>query len=305
MNRPELERVAELVAERNAVDAEIGAITGRPAVAGHVGEWIAAQIFDIALESSAAAKGIDGRFTSAPVEGRTVNVKWYAKREGILDLTKDSDADFYLVMTGPQAAPVSSRGGTRPLRITAVYLFVVPELLAELGARGVKIGIATSVRVGDWEASEIFPRQNNRVLVLTADQREALALFSGEAEPRPASREPRSAAVEPAAVPRTPVERTGETDDSDCTTFRGDDEGYMGWLAGHPTGYVVNAESNPRPGYLKLHHASCRYISGRPRSVGAWTERHYIKVCAPDIDALEHWAREIVGGELDRGCSCS
>lgn len=92
MNRPKLERVAELIAERNSVDAEIGAITGRPALAGHLGEWIAAQIFDIALESSAVAKGIDGRLTSAPLEGRTINVKWYAKREGNLDLVEDSDA---------------------------------------------------------------------------------------------------------------------------------------------------------------------------------------------------------------------
>lgn len=70
MNRLELERVAELIAERNSVDAEIGAITGRPALAGHLGEWIAAQIFDIALESSAVAKGIDGRFTSGGPHGQ-------------------------------------------------------------------------------------------------------------------------------------------------------------------------------------------------------------------------------------------
>lgn len=33
-----LERAAALIAERNAVDAEIGAITGRPVVAGHLGD---------------------------------------------------------------------------------------------------------------------------------------------------------------------------------------------------------------------------------------------------------------------------
>jgi hypothetical protein len=180
MNRAELERVAALIAERNAVDAEIGAITGRPVVAGHLGEWIAAQVFDIALEDSAVARGIDGRFTSGPLSARTVNVKWYGKREGNLDLAEDSDADFYLVMTGPRAAPVSSRGGTRPLRITAVYLFTIPELVAELRGRGVKIGVAASVRVGDWEAAEIFPRQINRAVVLSSDQREALELFAGD-----------------------------------------------------------------------------------------------------------------------------
>ncbi len=76
MNRPEL--------ERNSVDAEIGAITDRPALAGHLGEWIAAQIFDIALESSAVAKGIDGRFTSAPLEGRTVTSSGTPSAKGTL-----------------------------------------------------------------------------------------------------------------------------------------------------------------------------------------------------------------------------
>ena len=39
MNHPALERVAELIAERNAVDAEIAAIAGRTALASHLGEW--------------------------------------------------------------------------------------------------------------------------------------------------------------------------------------------------------------------------------------------------------------------------
>jgi hypothetical protein len=34
---------------------------------GHLGEWIAAQVFDIALEASAVAVGIDGRFRSGPL----------------------------------------------------------------------------------------------------------------------------------------------------------------------------------------------------------------------------------------------
>ena len=300
MNRAELQRVAALVAERNAVDAEIGTITGRPVVAGHLGEWIAAQVFDIALERSAVAKGIDGRFASGPLAGRTVNVKWYAKREGNLDLADDSDADFYLVMTGPRAAPVSSRGGTRPLRITAVYLFAIPELLAELRARGVQIGVAASVRVGDWEAAEIFPRQANRALLLSDDQREALRLFAGDVvDPEPA-RPPSPAS------PRPPLSSRKRTSaDGDCVIFRGDDDGYLDWLAAHPSGYVVNAERNPKSNYLKLHHATCRYISGPPRSRGAWTDRQYIKICAPDIAGLEQWARENVGAPLDRGCSCT
>jgi hypothetical protein len=49
--------------------------------AGHLGEWIASQVFDIALEVSAVAEGIDGVFRSGALEGSMVNVKWYLKRE--------------------------------------------------------------------------------------------------------------------------------------------------------------------------------------------------------------------------------
>ena len=63
-----LNRLAELVAQRNAVSAEISALTGRPAQLGHLGEFIAAGVFDIALEDTAVNKGFDGRFRSG--EGR-------------------------------------------------------------------------------------------------------------------------------------------------------------------------------------------------------------------------------------------
>lgn len=167
MNRSEVERIAALVAERNAIDAEIGRITGRPVVAGHLGEWIASQIFDIALEHSAAAKDIDGHFASGPLAGRSVNVKWYGKQDGTLNLKEAAEADYYLVMTGPKGAAISSRGAARPLSISAVYLFSMPELIAALRERGVRIGIATSVRVADWADAEIYPRRRNRTLPLS------------------------------------------------------------------------------------------------------------------------------------------
>src|SRR5207253_2093223 len=86
-------QVAALVRARNAIDERIAAITHRPVVAGHLGEWLAAQIFEIQLEPNAAAAGIDGRFTSGPPEGKTVNVKWYGKREGLLDMTSSELLD--------------------------------------------------------------------------------------------------------------------------------------------------------------------------------------------------------------------
>jgi hypothetical protein len=60
---------AELLRARNAIDAEIASIIGRPMTSGHLGEWIAARIFDIELEPSATATATDGRFSSGSWQG--------------------------------------------------------------------------------------------------------------------------------------------------------------------------------------------------------------------------------------------
>jgi hypothetical protein len=67
----------------------------------------AAQIFDIELEASAVAAGIDGRFRSGSLQGRTANINWYPKREGLLDTTDSTALDYYLVLTGPPSAAAS------------------------------------------------------------------------------------------------------------------------------------------------------------------------------------------------------
>jgi hypothetical protein len=109
-----LARAAALLRERNAFDAELARLIQRPMTSGHLGEWITAQVFDIELEASAAAAGIDGRFRPGPSQGRTVNIRWYLKREGLLDTTESTALDYYLVLTGPPSAAASSRGTTRP-----------------------------------------------------------------------------------------------------------------------------------------------------------------------------------------------
>lgn len=177
MDRELLQSVAELIARRNAIDAEIGAITGRPVVSGHLGEWIAAEVFDIKLEHSAVSRAVDGRFRFGPLAGKTVNVKWYGKREGLLDLSEDASLDYYLVMTGPTGAAGSSRGMPRPLSLAAVYLFDARDLLVSLAEGGLKIGIASSVRSAYWTAAEIHPNANNPVLELSEEQHAALSLF--------------------------------------------------------------------------------------------------------------------------------
>lgn len=178
MDADALARVAQLLAERNRVDAELATITGRPMAAGHLGEWIASQVFDIQLSDSAVTKALDGHFVSGPLAGSSVNIKWYGKREGLLDMVDDPSVEYYLAMTGPRASATTSRGTRRPLVIDAVYLFHAAKLLEELRPRGVKIGVATSVRAVMWDAAEMYPQARSTELVLSAAQRDALARFS-------------------------------------------------------------------------------------------------------------------------------
>ena len=156
-----LARAAALLHERNAIDAELARLMQRPMTSGHLGEWIAAQIFDIELEASAVAKGIDGRFRSGPLRGRTVNIKWYLKRQGMMDTTESTDLDYYLVLTRPPAAAASSRGSTRPWCIEAVFLFDARQLRSEQITRGVKQGVASSVIKQQWAAAEIYSSAAN------------------------------------------------------------------------------------------------------------------------------------------------
>lgn len=114
IERDHLQRLASLVKQRNAVDREIAQILGRPALPGHFGEFVASVIFGIALTDSASQKGIDGHFTDGPLAGRSVNVKFYTKNDGLLDVNADSPPDFYLVLAGPRTPAESSRGKTRP-----------------------------------------------------------------------------------------------------------------------------------------------------------------------------------------------
>jgi hypothetical protein len=144
---------------------------------GHLGEWIAAQIFDIELESSAAAAGIDGHFRSGLLQDCSVNVKWYLKREGVLDTTESAILDYYLVLAGPPSGAVSSKGTTRPWCIQAVFLFDAQQLRAEQTARGVRRGVASSITKQQWAAAEIYPSGINPRLALTPRQVEQLSHF--------------------------------------------------------------------------------------------------------------------------------
>jgi hypothetical protein len=177
INRSDLERLASLLRRHNAIGDEIAGIIGRPAERGHVGEYIAAYVFDIHLEHSARKRARDGVFRVGALAGHTVNVKWYGKQEGVLDLHARRPPDYYLALTGPVGSIASSRGATRPWVIQSVYLFDAQRLLADLRARGVKIRTGSSVRQGLWTAAEVYPEPRNASLVLSQEQRDLLALF--------------------------------------------------------------------------------------------------------------------------------
>ena len=176
-----LERLAGLLQKRNAVASEITTIIGRPEQIGHLGEFIASEIFGIRLADSAVHRGSDGVFAAGPLAGRTVNVKWYAKEESSLDIREDALPDHFLVLTGPRSKLVNSRGESRLWCIEFVFLFDAQVLLPLLKQRQVKLGVATSITRDIWNSAQIYPEQNSKQLILTPEQRMRLKLFSAEA----------------------------------------------------------------------------------------------------------------------------
>lgn len=184
MDSEAIPSLAQLLADRSGIDARIAALIGRPALPGHIGEWLAAKVFDIELAESATHKALDGWFRGPPQAGASVNVKLYGAQSGILDLTLDGPPDYYLVLAGPVAAAASSRGVHRAFAISGVYLFESGPLIAQLNARGVRVGVASSVRRALWEEAEVFPRASRTDLVLDTHQRAALELFDSTNDPR-------------------------------------------------------------------------------------------------------------------------
>ena len=172
-----MERLACLVHERNEISEEIAGIIGRPALNGHIGEFIASKIFRIKLEASATSKGIDGFFIEGSLKGKSVNVKLYGKKENIMDISAGTIADYYLVLAGEDGDLSSSKGKTRPLIISQVFLFNMRKLMPVLRERGVRIGIATSVRKKDWNEAMIYPVQRNREIVIGDESIKLLQLF--------------------------------------------------------------------------------------------------------------------------------
>ena len=80
MNTSTLKQPAKLIGQQSRIAEDVAGIIGRPAEKGHVGEYNAAETFSIKLNESASAAAMDGHFLDGSFVGRSVNVKWYAKR---------------------------------------------------------------------------------------------------------------------------------------------------------------------------------------------------------------------------------
>ena len=74
--------------------------------------------------------------------------------------------------------------------------------------------------------------------------------------------------------------------------FDGNDDLYQDWLAANADGFVVNTRRARRASYMMLHRASCSFIKESPWPPGRFTERTYIKVCAPTVDELRGWVKK-------------
>ena len=156
----------------------------RPAQSGHLAEYVASRIFAIKLEHSASSKGIDGYFTQGELNGRSVNVKYNGKNDGLLTVDPDGVADVYVVLAGPKSPASASRGKSRPWVVESVFAFELKELISRLelrvrdkGRSQARLGTATSISWRDWNEFEIYPKQTSRLMTVSDSQRDALRLF--------------------------------------------------------------------------------------------------------------------------------
>ena len=172
-----LQQISTLLRERNRVDRQISEIIGRPATTGHIGEFIAAAVFDIELMSSASNKTIDGHFRTGTLANKSVDIKFYGKQEGLLAINEGAQPDYFLVLTGERAAAASSKKKSRLCTIEFVYLFDGRSLGDDLRARGVKFGVAASVRAVHWASAEVYPTQRCQTLVISDEQKRLLKMF--------------------------------------------------------------------------------------------------------------------------------
>jgi hypothetical protein len=80
--------------------------------------------------------------------------------------------------------------------------------------------------------------------------------------------------------------------------FRDRDADYLGWVAAHRDGHVINIGRSGR-GYARLHRVTCGTITRRPPFTGP-----YIKICSTVLSELDRWALQRSGAVPERCGTC-
>jgi hypothetical protein len=111
---------------------------------------------------------------------------------------------------------------------------------------------------------------------------------------------PRVASFGTEHQPRLPSEPSAPA--GRITEFTDDDDGYRGWVAANPGGWVTNIQRRLNPSDARVHSAGCRTIAGTPPGA-TWTGP-YIKVCAVELSELDAWAITHVGRTIIRCGTC-
>ncbi|MFN8614050.1 MAG: hypothetical protein U0931_41345 [Vulcanimicrobiota bacterium] len=89
---------------------------------------------------------------------------------------------------------------------------------------------------------------------------------------------------------------------SEIEKFVDEDQSYLGWIAQHPDGYVLNVPRSLTAANLaKFHKASCWTVTRA--TGGPWTAE-YIKLCADSLADLQSWAQEHVRGTVSDCGTC-
>lgn len=76
--------------------------------------------------------------------------------------------------------------------------------------------------------------------------------------------------------------------------FERDDDGYVAWLAAHPSGFVLNTCMHVTSDYLVLHRARCRTVNRPLAPSRSWTHA-YGKTCSDTREELDAWALQRAG----------
>ena len=95
------------------------------------------------------------------------------------------------------------------------------------------------------------------------------------------------------AVAETAAQSVGQLSDDMLIEFNDNDDAYQDWMAKHPYGFVVNTRRGITPKYMVLHRARCSHITvyAITQPHGGFTERIFIKACAPTVEDLRDWVK--------------